>query len=314
MNATITFYVVDLCAPGGKELHKLIKDEMKAVGIDRMECYTPVNRSGQVEISKKISELRNEDVRNGMSEPYHINLELEHVFSNQWNEESYGRIFDWYEYTYENKNIFAGYFLDFYPCVLDKRCVKKCGYCGELKTEENKDEWNGDYHLSCSIEYLEESNLFLTKATRIWEDKKTIHKNDKIPTFVSKNFWERKRDFISGAFEKAAKDMYGSAKREYESALMKSRILLRLSAICKNVAKEHHIFIKPQEIIIYMHKIPYEVNLRWMRSDKKLTKEEIQAITETFVRHPEFNKENHYFEFSPFICNAPVVVKFNGDE
>ena len=315
MNATITFYSIDTAIPGGKEFYNLIKQEMRGVGAERFEIYTPVNVVPTDKIEEELEKLYNDfERKNIMSDPIPIDLELEHIFSNQWNAGEYGRIFDWCEFTYENKKMFTGYFLDFDVCVVDKRCAKKCGYCGTVKTEENEKDWNLNYHLACGIEYLEESELFLTKATPIWEDKKSIHKSNSIPARVKKTFWERKSDFISRSFEKKAKDMYESANKEYETALMKRRIFLLLSAILKTIEKEHHIFIKPCETIIYMHKTPYEANLRWMSSDKKLTQKEIQSITETFARHPEFNKEKNCFEFSKFVCDAPVVIAFNGDK
>lgn len=315
MNATITFYSINTAIPGGEELYKLIRTEMKGIGVKRFEFFTPINGRPKGKVAKELEKLTTGFERtNIMSDPIPIDLELEHIFSNQWNSGEYGRIFDWCEFTYTYKKMFTGYFLDFDVCVADKRCAKKCGYCGTVKTEVNEKDWYLNYHLACSIEYLEESALFLTKATPIWEDKKSIHKKDKVPVCAKKSFWERKGDFISRSFEKKAKDMYESANKEYETALMERRIFLRLSAILKTIAKEHNIFIKPNETIIYMHKTPYEANLKWMSSDKKLTQKEIQSITETFARHPEFNKEKNCFEFSKFVCDAPVVIAFNGDE
>ena len=290
MNATITFYSFNLSNSAEAAMYDELKKEIRITGVKKFEHYTPINGRPKEKIF---------DTLKGVSEAIPIHLKLDNIFSNQWNEETYGRIFDWCEYTYENKKIVRGHFLDFEISVLDTRCVKKCGYCGEVKTKENSSEWFEDYHLNCGIRYLSEDNLFLTRASYIWKDKNDIHKSDIVPFEVCDNYRKRKVKYLETAYVDKVSDSIKYAEANYKNELLRIAIFNCVSEIILKIAKECHIFIKPSEIIVYSHTkvTPVEVNLRWMKSDPRLTDLEIATIKEFFTSYAEYQKEENTFIF-----------------
>lgn len=97
--------------------------------------------------------------------PGPIDLETEHLFSNQWNSACGFRVFDWYEGIYPNPLIKAGHYLEITDEMREiRRNTNKCGYCG-------KQESAAKGHVFCphclGSKYLERANLHLLRMLPI---------------------------------------------------------------------------------------------------------------------------------------------------
>jgi hypothetical protein len=90
-----------------------------------------------------------------------IELETEHLFSNQWNTACGFRVFDWYEGIYSNKRIKEGHWLEITDEMREiRRNTLVCGYCG------NKEPAAKGYvfcEKCLDSEYLKEDDLFLLR-------------------------------------------------------------------------------------------------------------------------------------------------------
>lgn len=90
-----------------------------------------------------------------------LSLEVDHLFSNQWNTACGRRVFDWYEGVYDNESIKSGYYLEISPEMTAIRTdTLVCGYCGRLVPRASATE----FCTAClSSKYLKAKDLHLLR-------------------------------------------------------------------------------------------------------------------------------------------------------
>lgn len=97
-------------------------------------------------------------------EPGEVELELEHLFSNQWNTAT-NRVFDWYEGVYPNASLKHGHYLDITDEMREiRRNTNVCGYCGHQEAAAK-----GLVFCDRCLDspYLKEPDLFLTRMMSV---------------------------------------------------------------------------------------------------------------------------------------------------
>lgn len=103
---------------------KLTDMGLRCFNVLGQDCW-PAEGRGRAAARKH---RENIEARSGQA----ITLETAHIFYNQWNSAECGRVFDWYEAIYPNKNIKAGHWLEQTDeMVAVRRDTLKCGYCGK---------------------------------------------------------------------------------------------------------------------------------------------------------------------------------------
>ncbi len=90
-----------------------------------------------------------------------LELQAANVFSNQWNTECGRRVFDWYQPTYPNVSLKAGYWLEQTAEMQEcRRNTMTCGYCGHHKQAAQGYEFCPD---CLGSEYLKPTELHLLR-------------------------------------------------------------------------------------------------------------------------------------------------------
>lgn len=113
----------------------------------------------------------------GILDGREVELELAHVFDNQWNTapiDGFGdkglRVFDWYEdANHRDRWIKAGHYLDITPeMIAVRRDTFCCGYCGK-QYPRAEGEALGFCSQCFDSEYLQEGDLYLTRLLPVAE-------------------------------------------------------------------------------------------------------------------------------------------------
>ena len=101
-----------------------------------------------------------------------VEVELEHIFDNQWNTKTM-QVFDWYEEAIysagkENKNIKRGHWLELTPeLAAVRKATWKCCYCGAQYGEHHTPK-TGDFCTQClDSKYLKKEDLRLLRLRRL---------------------------------------------------------------------------------------------------------------------------------------------------
>jgi len=102
---------------------------------------------------------------------HELELEVEHIFSNQWNTACGHRVYDWCEWGYPNPDIKAGYWLYQSDAMKEaRRNTVKCGYCGSHKQAAQ----GYGFCLDClGSEHLKRSDLHLLRLKSAGVDRPT---------------------------------------------------------------------------------------------------------------------------------------------
>lgn len=114
IKTTIHTYAIDLRSKGGYDAYQKLHETL---------CSTPGRGAWLNTWSESGKRLVIDDGP--------IELETEHLFSNQWNA-SIGRVFDWYEEYDPRSSIKRGHYLDITDEMREiRRNTYACGYCGK---------------------------------------------------------------------------------------------------------------------------------------------------------------------------------------
>lgn len=118
-------YRHDLSYAAGREAYQALRAQLTAQGLRCFASLTVDYVSGHYNLVH---------ARNLDGQP--IDLEIDHLFENQWNTAPIGdgnglRVFDWAEDIYDNRSIKAGHWLEQTDEMRRiRRETLKCGYCG----------------------------------------------------------------------------------------------------------------------------------------------------------------------------------------
>ena len=92
-----------------------------------------------------------------------VELETEHLFSNQWNSTTH-RLFDWYEGIVPNARIKEGHWLEITKEMREiRRATLVCGYCGKHESIEGATETGGFCDKCLDSEFLKGAELHLLR-------------------------------------------------------------------------------------------------------------------------------------------------------
>ena len=153
MQTTIHTYQYRIDNADEREAYNALKARLKASGVHLMRSWT-----GKLKDSFEHAEWDGKTVT----------LDTKHLFSNQWNCEEYGRVFDWAEdYQPHNKRLRRGHYLDITPEMREIReNTNVCGYCGYKERAEAGAVF---CHQCLDSEYLKSDDLHLLRMLPIAE-------------------------------------------------------------------------------------------------------------------------------------------------
>jgi hypothetical protein len=120
-------YNFDTSDPEEKQKYTQLRNSLKRQGLSCFFSRSPSRYSKDYD--------RYQDKLKAVLAKGFINLEIDTIFSDQWNSaEPYNlRVFDWYEPVLENKKIKRGYYLIQTPEMKHLRKTStRCQYCGKV--------------------------------------------------------------------------------------------------------------------------------------------------------------------------------------
>lgn len=205
MKTTIHTFNFDISYPDQKAEWEKLFASLKAMGLKPMDAYG--NESEEIK------------AMNGRQ----ITLETEYLFDNQWNTKPFNgskngwRVFDFRLYTYPNKRLKVGHWLEQTDAMKAIRNDNfKCGYCGAMHyrpDEFAKDTLSSKYCMKCiGSEHLKQSELFLLELIPV--SKERNYKNTEVPNALIQLYNDRQRVTRTARLEKLKKDKLEDLQNE----------------------------------------------------------------------------------------------------